>query len=84
MNHKFFQNKSCEYFPCHKIKDESNFNCLFCFCPLYLLKEECGGGFVHTENGVKDCSKCTIVHNGEQAYDHVMSKMGTVISKAKK
>lgn len=40
-HYKFFQNKECEYFPCHKVKEAEDFNCLFCYCPLY-LKEECG------------------------------------------
>ena len=39
-NYKFVQNKACEYFPCHKTSDPENFNCLFCFCPLYMLKQE--------------------------------------------
>ena len=33
--YKFFQNKKCEYFPCHKGIPEEDFNCLFCYCPLY-------------------------------------------------
>ena len=42
---KFFQNKKCEYFPCHKTKNEEDFNCLFCYCPLYALGDKCGGNF---------------------------------------
>ena len=34
-NFKFFQHKACEFFPCHETKDIDNFNCLFCYCPLY-------------------------------------------------
>ena len=41
--YKFFQNKKCEYFPCHKGIPEENFNCLFCYCPLYTLGKSCGG-----------------------------------------
>ena len=44
-NYKFFQNTKCEYFPCHKVENEKHFNCLFCFCPLYMLKDKCGGNF---------------------------------------
>ena len=33
----FFQNRACEYFPCHKGVADEDFNCLFCYCPLYLL-----------------------------------------------
>jgi Zn-finger protein len=56
---KFFNNKECEYYPCHNMKDES-INCLFCYCPLYYL-ESCQGHYVIKE-GIKDCSNCTIPH----------------------
>lgn len=64
-NYSFFSNKKCEYFPCHKVSDkiaEEDFNCLFCYCPLY-LKKRCPGNPVYlvTANGekIKDCSECT-------------------------
>ena len=31
----YFSHRKCEFFPCHKNADENNFNCLFCYCPLY-------------------------------------------------
>ncbi len=77
-NYKFVQNKACEYFPCHRTERPEQFNCLFCFCPLYMLKEECGGHFKYT-HGTKDCSDCLVPH-GPQGYDHVMSKMKQVIA----
>ncbi len=58
---RFFCNKDCEYFPCHKGVDEDEFNCLFCYCPLYFLKDECGGDFV-MKNGVKSCIGCSRPH----------------------
>ena len=76
-NYKFFQNTKSQYFPCHKTKDKAEFNCLFCFCPLFMLKDKCGGNFKYT-NGVKDCSDCTITH-GKKAHEYVMSKMGAII-----
>ncbi len=77
--YKFFQHRECEFFPCHKVENDDEFNCLFCYCPLCMLKSKCGGKFVYT-NGIKDCSNCTKVHlNG--SYEHVMSKMGLVIEK---
>ncbi|WP_439185702.1 cysteine-rich small domain-containing protein [Carboxylicivirga taeanensis] len=76
-NYKFCQHKKCEFFPCHTVKNEDEFNCLFCFCPLYMLKDKCGGNFKYT-NGVKDCSDCLLPHT-KGAYQHVMSKMGEVI-----
>lgn len=61
MSHRFFQNKKCEYFPCHKVKENDKFNCLFCYCPLYWLKD-CGGNYNYLSNNVKDCSNCLIPH----------------------
>ena len=55
-HYAFFSNKECEYFPCHKGADPENFNCLFCYCPLYALGDKCGGNFRITEKGIKDCT----------------------------
>ena len=82
-NYKFFQNKACEYFPCHKGADGENFNCLFCFCPLYALGDKCGGAFTYTENGIKDCSKCLKPHRREN-YNEICAKIGEVMELAKK
>ena len=54
-HYAFFSNKECEYFPCHAGADPENFNCLFCYCPLYALGDKCGGNFRMTETGIKDC-----------------------------
>ena len=54
--YSFFQNTNCEYFPCHQTNKTEDFNCLFCYCPLYALGERCGGGLQYTESGIKDCS----------------------------
>ncbi len=70
----FFQHKECEYFPCHQVGDMKNFNCLFCFCPLYALGEQCGGNFQILENGIKDCSACTMPHQKEN-YGMVMERL---------
>ncbi len=79
----FFQNRECEYFPCHKIADPDRFSCLFCYCPLYCLGEECGGSFRYTEAGIKDCSGCLRPHLREN-YEDIRSKMCHVIEMAKK
>ena len=79
----FFQNKACEYFPCHRCADTENFSCLFCYCPLYALGDKCGGHFSYTKEGIKDCSGCLIPHRREN-YDKVMEKMGEVIELEKK
>lgn len=57
-----FSHKKCEYYPCHKNADPEHFNCLFCYCPLYALGDDCGGHFSYTEKGLKDCSDCLIPH----------------------
>ncbi|NLH00982.1 MAG: metal-binding protein [Clostridiales bacterium] len=57
-----FTNRACKAFPCHKGIPEDEFNCLFCFCPLYTLGEACGGHFMYTDNGIKDCSACDFPH----------------------
>ena len=81
--YKFFQNVACEYFPCHQGVKEEAFNCLFCYCPLYALGDQCGGSFVYLENGGKDCSGCLKPHRAGN-YDKIMEKMGLVLELAKK
>ena len=82
-HYQFFQNRECEYFPCHSGVKEENFNCLFCFCPLYALGDRCGGNFSYLENGIKDCSACIRPHCRE-SYDSIMTRMGDVLEMAKK
>ncbi len=71
-SYRFFQNKECEYFPCHKVKNEESFNCLFCYCPLY-FHDSCGGNCCYVE-GIKDCSSCMVPHS-ENGYDHIVGKI---------
>ncbi len=63
--YSFFSNRKCPYFPCHAGADPDNFNCLFCYCPLYLLGRHCGGSFVYNEKGVKVCTNCLFPHKRE-------------------
>ena len=72
-HYTWFQNRECEYFPCHKDVLEEEFNCLFCDCPLYRAPN-CGGGFV-MRNGVKDCSYCLLPHNGAESYAYISAKL---------
>ena len=58
--YSYFSHKNCEYFPCHKGLDD--FNCLFCYCPLYTLGTGCGGNYKILSNGIKDCSDCIVCH----------------------
>lgn len=77
-NYKFFQNKQCEYFPCHDVEDEDSFNCLFCYCPLY-LQEHCLGHPGYILNGIgqkiKDCSGCLVPHCPEM-YEKIIQQLG--------
>ena len=73
-NHSFFQNTACEHFPCHKVSNIESFNCLFCYCPLYALGNQCGGNFTYTKSGKKNCSNCLIPHS-EDGYEFVLSKL---------
>lgn len=82
-NFDFFQNKACEYFPCHKGADPDTFSCLFCYCPLYALGDQCGGNFTYTENGIKDCSNCLRPHKRE-CYSEITQKISKVMELAKK
>ena len=70
----YFQNKECEYFPCHKGMKQEDFNCLFCYCPLYALGETCGGEPVYTEDGKKDCTKCTFPHH-KANYGYIIEQL---------
>ena len=62
----YFKNTECEYFPCHRNADKDNFNCLFCYCPLYHMSN-CPGKPEYLANGVKDCTNCTLPHTDYNA-----------------
>lgn len=69
---RFFENKSCQYYPCHKGIEE--LNCLFCYCPLYPM-DNCPGSKTYKEkNGkmLKVCTDCTFPHKPEN-YDKVIA-----------
>jgi Zn-finger protein len=77
-SYSYFCNRECEYFPCHKGGDPEQFNCLFCYCPLYMLGNDCGGNFGYTEKGVKDCSACLIPHS-KGGYDYITGHLREII-----
>ncbi|MCR5134784.1 MAG: cysteine-rich small domain-containing protein [Clostridiales bacterium] len=83
-NYKFFQHKDCEFFPCHQGIEEEKFNCLFCYCPLFALGDECGGNFSYdNEHGIKDCSGCLVPHQ-KGNYEYITKKLGILIERTKK
>lgn len=77
-NYRFFQNRQCEYFPCHVGVSEADFNCLFCYCPLYALGRRCGGRFTYMKSGVKSCMGCAFPHRREN-YDAVLARYGEIM-----
>ena len=82
-NYDFFQHRECEYFPCHPGAVPKTFSCLFCYCPLYCLGENCGGSYRYTEDGIKDCSQCLRPHLRKN-YASICEKMDEVLKLAKK
>ncbi len=80
---RYFSNRSCQYFPCHRSENTEDFNCLFCYCPLYALGDQCGGGFRYTDKGIKDCTDCDIPHR-EGGYAYVLEHIGGVIETARR
>jgi Zn-finger protein len=67
-NYKFFQNKSCEYWMCHKGINKDNFSCLFCYCPV----------FYHC--ALKDkipCERCIFPHRRNN-YDRMMLEISII------
>lgn len=81
-NYSFFQHKECEYFPCHSNVPEKDFNCLFCYCPLYALGDKCGGNPVWLDNGIKSCQNCTFPHHRDN-YDRVLERLKVLYDKTK-
>lgn len=71
---RFFSNRACAYFPCHGGIDPDEFNCLFCYCPLYALGPDCGGDFRYNEKGYKVCTDCTRLHEGDGGVDFVLAR----------
>lgn len=80
MHYKFFSHKDCEFFPCHGDIPIEDFNCIFCYCPLYPY-QDCGGAYELLENGVKSCEKCSFPHAGKN-YDALLSRLRTLCFKA--
>ncbi|MBR6770737.1 MAG: GNAT family N-acetyltransferase [Lachnospiraceae bacterium] len=64
-SYRFFENRSCQYFPCHKGLEA--LNCLFCYCPLY-HRRQCPGkvkSVIKAGEKIKECTDCTFPHQPE-------------------
>lgn len=75
-SHRFFENKACQYFPCHK--GLQDFNCLFCYCPMY-PRENCPGNPAYFDidgKRIKDCTACAFPHQPDN-YDKIMQMLKT-------
>lgn len=71
-SYKYFKNTDCKYFPCHKgLLDD--FNCLFCYCPMYSMPNCPGSKNYIEKNGrkIKVCTDCTFPHRPEN-YDKII------------
>ena len=79
----FINNTDCKYFPCHKTNRPEDFNCLFCYCPLYMLGDKCGGNFTYTETGVKNCTDCMVPHS-RSAVQYIISRWPDIAEVARK
>ena len=78
LHHQFFQNRRCRYFPCHVGVDEGDFNCLFCYCPLYALGKRCGGDWRYTPKGNKNCAACAFPHRREN-YEKIIARYAEIM-----
>lgn len=82
-SYRFFENRKCEYFPCHKGMEY--LNCLFCYCPFYWM-ENCPGTpeYMQTEQGkLKLCDPCVFPHRPEN-YDKVIRGLERVLGSYKR
>lgn len=73
-SYKFFANKECEYYPCHK--GLNDFNCMFCYCPFY-RDEKCLGNpkYINVKDKrIKDCSDCLFPHIPKN-YDKIIEEI---------
>ena len=68
----FFSNIECEYYPCHQ--EVKEFNCLFCYCPLY-YNNPCPGNPSYKnfdDTIMKICTNCTYPHEAKN-YENIIA-----------
>ena len=71
-SYRYFENRECKYYPCHKGCEE--INCLFCYCPMYRFAECLGNPeYITKDDGrvIKNCSACDFPHRYEH-YDDII------------
>ncbi len=73
-SYRYFENRACEYYPCHQ--GIEHLNCLFCYCPLF-NQDNCPGKPKYVEregHRMKDCSGCDFPHHLYN-YNAIVEKM---------
>jgi precorrin-3B C17-methyltransferase len=68
-------NKSCEYYPCHNMKNQQ---CDFCFCPFYPCADGSTGGKWIKNKNVWNCIDCTWIHE-KKVVDCVKDEIKEII-----
>lgn len=70
-SYRYFENRDCQYYPCHS--GTEHLNCLFCYCPLYNMEKCPGNPSFKEKDGkkIKICTGCTFPHKAEN-YDIIM------------
>ena len=73
-SYRFFENRACKFYPCHKGVPEMN--CLFCYCPLYGMEHCPGAPRYRQKNGkmLKICTDCNFPHKPEN-YDRIIEEL---------
>ena len=77
-SYKYFKNTDCKYFPCHKgLSDD--FNCLFCYCPMYSMPN-CPGSKTYIEKNGKKIKVCGVVKDetGEPVIGATVMEKGKI------
>jgi precorrin-2/cobalt-factor-2 C20-methyltransferase len=70
-SYRFFENKECEYYPCHE--NIETMNCMFCYCAMYRFEKCLGTPEFKEKNGkkIKVCKNCVYPHIPEN-YDNII------------
>jgi Zn-finger protein len=76
---RYFRNTDCKYFPCHKVNPDE-FNCLFCFCPVYFAICPGTPEYIEKDGTVyKNCADCEYPHIPEN-YDAVVECISLLLN----
>lgn len=81
-------NTSCEYYPCHKCKNEFQY-CDLCYCPFYPCGDGSTGGKWIKEKNVWSCEDCKWIHQKntvecvKKGLDDILEEVDDLKSKKK-